>query len=214
MCEAVAKAPTVIINTISASGGQNDSLAISAQSDPGLWLLFLVTFTSLFFLIGSLSVKIWRSILMRKFHPYYIFFIALPMGQRYALSRIMRPSMGDMFFGILINFAERETAYEMLAIAGTITCLVASAAMLYYVTANEKRAAIEAELLEAKREMELEKARHSETEKRSEELAMIRHDFNNQLASIIRLVRAGEDGAARDIISALTGEINTGGSSA
>ena len=202
MCEAVSHTPVVYIETINAS-------AVSVQRDPGLRLLFLVTFISLFFLIGSLSVKIWRNILMRKFHPYYLFFIALPMGQRYALSRIMRPSMGDWYFGILINFVERETAYDILAIAGTITCLIASAAMLYYVTANEKRAAIEAELREAKREMELEQARYSETEQRGEALAKIRHDFNNQLASIIQLVRVGEDGTARDIISALTNEINS-----
>ena len=201
MCEAVAYVPTAYIETININ-------TITMQSNPGLRLLFLAVFISLFSLIGSLSVKIWRNILMRRFHPYYIFFIALPMGQRYALSRIMRPSMGDWFFGILINFVERETAYDMLSIAGTITCLVASAAMLYYVTANEKKAAIEAELLEARREMELKQARYSETAMRSEELAMIRHDFNNQLASIVQLVRAGEDGTARDIISALTNEIN------
>jgi sensor histidine kinase regulating citrate/malate metabolism len=56
--------------------------------------------------------------------------------------------------------------------------------------------------------MELEQARYGEVEKRSEELAKIRHDFNNQLASIIQLVRTGEDGAAQEMISALTNEIN------
>jgi len=44
-------------------------------------------------------------------------------------------------------------------------------------------------------------------ERRREELARIRHDFNNQLASIGQLIRSGEESSAQDMIAALTGEI-------
>jgi len=47
-----------------------------------------------------------------------------------------------------------------------------------------------------------------ELEKRSEELAKIRHDFNNQFASVAQLVRSGERNSAQELVEALSKEIN------
>jgi hypothetical protein len=117
--------------------------------------------------------------------------------------------MGDLFFGILINFVhDVETVYSILSLFGIALGLISGAAILFYILSYDKKAAIEAELTEAKRVMELEQARYIEVERQSEELAKLRHDFNNQLSSITHLVRAGESAAAREIISALTNEIN------
>jgi hypothetical protein len=169
----------------------------------------MVTYISFFLLLGFLSLIIWRGILMRKFHPFYLLFFALPMGQIYSLSRVIHPNMGDLFFGILSIFVDDVTAaYNILSLFGITISLVASAAILYYVLSQDKRTAIDAELKETKRVMELEQARYCEMERRSEELAKIRHDFNNQLASIVQLVNAGEDSTAKEIISALMNEIN------
>ena len=146
---------------------------------------------------------------MQKFHPFYMLFFALPMGQVYSLANVIHPNMGDWFFGILYGFvADVQTAYIILSLFGLSISLIASIAVFIYIFTHDKRAAIEAELHETKRVMELEQARHSETEKRREELEKVRHDFNNQLASVIQLVRVGEDSTAQGIISALTNEIN------
>ena len=50
--------------------------------------LILVVFAAvgipLFLLLGYLSLAIWRGILMRKFQPFYIFLLALPLGVKYS----------------------------------------------------------------------------------------------------------------------------------
>jgi sensor histidine kinase YesM len=209
MCEAVSYVPVLIYRVNRGFGGEWAQVVSSVESDAMLKLLHMAACISLFLLLGFLSLTIWRGILMRKFHPFYLLFFALPMGQIYSLAQVIPASMGDWFFGILSIFVDDvATAYNILSIFGISISLAASAAILYYVLSHDKRAAVEAELREAKRVMEFEQARYGEMEKRSEELAKIRHDFNNQLASIVQLVRAGEDDTAQEIISALTNELN------
>ena len=209
MCEAVSYAPILLYLDKSGFRGQWPQIVSSVEAAPMLQLLYMAALAPLFLLFGFLSLTVWRRVLMQKFHPFYLFLIALPMGHRYSLALVIRPNMGDLFFGILINFVDgAQTAYRILSLLGIFSCLVAGIAIFYYILTHEKRAAIEADLREAKRVMELEQARYMEIEARGEELAKIRHDFNNQLMSIIQLIRAGEDAAAKDIFTALSGEID------
>ena len=209
LCQAVAYVPVLLYHSGRGFDGQWAYVVSSVEADNALRLLHLGAFIPLFVLMGFLSLTIWRRILMQKFHPFYLLFFTLPVGQMYSLSRVIQPSMGDWFFGILSAFVKDvETAYNILALAGMSFGVAASIAILYYLCSHEKREAIEVELWETKREMELEQARYAEVERRSEEMAKIRHDFNNQLASIIELVKAGEGGTAQKIISALSSEIN------
>lgn len=76
-------------------------------------------------------------------------------------------------------------------------------AVLYYLGSYSKRTGIEAELRETKRVMEPERTRYMELEQRSEELAKIRHDFNNQLASVTRLARSGDSASVQELLDAL-----------
>ena len=209
MCQTVAYVPVLLMHSHSGTGGQWVQVLSSVETDALMKFVHMGVFIPLFLLLGFLSLSIWRNILMRKFHPFYLLFFALPMGIKYSLSNVFRPGMGDWFLGILINFADLETSYNILSLFGIFVGLSAIITILYYILSYDKRAAIEAELAVARRVVEIEQARHSETAMQSEELAKIRHDFNNQLASIIQLVRAGEDGAARDIISELMNEINS-----
>ncbi|MDR1615397.1 MAG: hypothetical protein LBR98_00015 [Syntrophomonadaceae bacterium] len=208
MCQAVAYVPILLYYVDRGFGSEWIHVVTSVESGTALRFVFIFTFISLFLLLGFLSLTIWRRILMRKFHPFYLLFIALPMGFKYSLAHVIPPNMGDWFLGIASIFVDDVSiAYNILSLFGISISLVASTAVLYYVLSYDKRAAIEAELGEAKRMMELEQARYSEMEQRSEELAKIRHDFNNQLASIVQLVHTGEDNAARDMIHALSLEI-------
>jgi uncharacterized membrane protein len=213
LCEAVAYIPFLLYAVRGGNYGTWTEITASAEAGVLPKLLYMLFCLAAFLLLGFLSLAMWRRLLLKKFQPFYLLFILLPMGQRYALSRVYRPNMGDWFLGILINFIDDiETIYDILSLFGIAVSLIAAVAVLYYVLSYDKRAAAETELRDAKRMMELEQARYAEMEQRSEEMAKIRHDFNNQLSSIIQLVRAGEDGTAREIITALTGEINrTGG---
>jgi hypothetical protein len=209
MCQAVSYVPILLYHTGRGFSGDWGSVILSVESGTLLQLLYMLTFIPLFLLMGFLSLTIWRQILMRKFYPFYLLIVALPMGLRYSLARVIHPNMGDLFFGILVNFvADTATSYDILSLFGISLSLVASIAVLYYTLSQDRRAAVEAELRESKRVMELEQVRYGEMEQRSEELAKIRHDFNNQLALIVQLVRDGEDSTAQEIITALRSDIN------
>ena len=146
---------------------------------------------------------------MQKFQPFYILVFVLPLGQIYSLTNVIHPNMGDLIFGVLHGIVgDVWRAYNILSLFGLSVSVAASVIILIYILSYDKRAAIETELNEAKHIMELEQTKHNEAEARREELEKIRHDFNNQLASIIQLVRIGEDDTAQGIITALTNEIN------
>lgn len=209
MCQAIAYVPILLYYANQGFRGGWDSIVSSVESNTVLRLFYLFTFLTLFVLLGFLSLKIWHRLLLQKPRLFYILFIALPMGQMYALAHVMHPNMGDLIFGILIMFdTAPEIIYHILALFGISIGLVATVAILYYVLSYNKREAIDAELRETKRIMEREQVHYTELEQRSEELAKIRHDFNNQLASVTRLVRSGDRASAQELVLALSQEIN------
>ncbi|MDR1060500.1 MAG: hypothetical protein LBL83_04645 [Clostridiales bacterium] len=209
LAEAVAYVPVMFCGASRGFRGEWSEVALSLESDITLKLLFALVNFALYALLGFLSLAVWRRLMLKKFEPFHLLFIALPMALKYTLSHVFRPSMGDWFFGIIYSFVpDVSAAYTILSLLGIALAFLAGVATLYYVLSYDKRAAIEAELRDAKRSMEIEQARRTEVERRGEELARLRHDFNNQLASIVQLARAGEDGTAQEIISALSNEIN------
>lgn len=111
--------------------------------------------------------------------------------------------------GVMQFFIEDLALFNlMFALFGIVTCLVADVAILYVILSQEKRAVIEAQLEESRQEAELQEAYIRQVEKKGEELAKIRYDLNNQLMAIIQLARTGEKGTAKQMIDALTGELN------
>jgi sensor histidine kinase YesM len=204
MCQAVSFLPVLLVQSSRSKVERWADIITAAADSPLLGLLRLMTLIPLFLLVGSLSLVLWRKILMHRFQIFYLIVFALPMGQIYSLSRVINPNMGDWFFGILINFFTATQAYDILSIAGIAVCMVTSVFILFYILSQDKRIEMEAELKETKRIMELEHENYRETEKLADELAKIRHDFNNQLASIVQLVHAGEDQYAQNMIEALT----------
>ena len=209
MFQAISYLPFLYHANRSDNGDWFYALRASVDSDATSKFLYTLVFVAFSLLLGFLSLAMWRRILMRKFHLFYLFFIALPMGQRYSLANTIHPGMGDWFFGILINFVDdAATAYGILSLFGIIICIAADIAIFQYILSHDKRAAIEAELQETRRAMELEKIRYGELERQNEELAKIRHDFNTQLAAVIWLACVGEENTAREMISALTGEVS------
>ena len=209
MCEAISYVPSMLYHDINGLQADWSAVVSSVESSATLKLFYIFTFIPLFLVFGYLSLKIWRRLLLKKFHPFYLLFIALPMGQRYSLSLVIHPNMGDIPFSIAINFTENlEAIYRILSLSGMAICLVVDLVLLGYVVSHEKRAALEQELSEARRQMEREQTHYRELEQRHEELAKIRHDFNNQLASISHLARSGETDAAQRLLDAVSHEIN------
>lgn len=79
--------------------------------------------------------------------------------------------------------------------------------LLYYVVALEKKTALEVELRDIHYTMELEQSHYQAVEARREELAKIRHDFNNQLAAISLLMQSGDDADAKTMLRQLSVDI-------
>lgn len=79
--------------------------------------------------------------------------------------------------------------------------------LLYYVVALEKKAALEQELQSVRSRMELEQAHYRAVEARREELAKIRHDFNNQLTTIGLMLRSGDEADVQRMIAQLRADI-------
>ena len=83
----------------------------------------------------------------------------------------------------------------------------AGIALLHYVVSLENKAALEEELRSTRHAMELEQIHYKSVEERREELARIRHDFNNQLAAIGYLIRMEETADAEKMIRQLSEDI-------
>ena len=144
---------------------------------------------AIYILVGSVSVFVWKMIAARRFQPYYLLFFILPIGQLITLYSFMFSTWSILWF------------------LGVFIALIADLVLLVYTISLENKTALEEELRETRHVMELEQSHYREVEQRREELARIRHDINNQLASIGQLIRMGEEVHAQEMIADLSEEI-------
>jgi hypothetical protein len=209
MCETMAFVPFFLYYDSLGYRNKWSELTNVIKSDDILSLIYMIAIVVLFLILGFLSSRIWRRLSMQKFHPFYLLFIALLTGQMYSLSNVVHPGMGDWYFGIACMFvADVELAYRILAVFGVAVSLISSVALFFCILFYDKRISVEKRLQESRRVMKLAQARYEDIESQSEELTKIRHDFNNQLASITQLIRFGEEGAARELLDSLGAEID------
>lgn len=80
--------------------------------------------------------------------------------------------------------------------------------LLYYVVSLEEKTALEAELRDTQHRMALEQSHYRAVEARREELAKIRHDFNNQLAAIRLLMQAGDEKDTQSMLDSLSADLD------
>jgi len=209
MCEAAAYVPILLYDAYRGLHSEWGGIISFMESSMVPNLLYIFTFLSLFLVLGFFALKMWRRLLLKKFELFYLLFIILPMGQQFSLALVVHPNMGNPLFGIFLKITPDVNAvYHNHALIGILLCLAADLVLLVYAISQEKRTAMEGELREIRYQMELEQSHYRELELRREELVKIRHDFNNQLASIGQLIRLGEDGPARELIDSLEAEIN------
>ena len=159
-----------------------------------------VLFTFILYVpLAFLSLAIWKRIEARRFQPFYLLFIVIPISQMVITFYYANTLRIDGVYGV-------EVIEGILA--GVAIYLIAAVILFRYVLTHEKKETLKTQLSDTRRQVELEQTRHKELETRREELAKIRHDFNNQLAGIVQLVKVGEDKAAQGIIAELSEVIN------
>lgn len=209
MCEASAFAPILMYQSYHGYNDRWSDMMAVIESSTMLKIFYMLVFCSVLLLLGSLSVKIWRKLLLQKFQPFYLLLIALPIGQGYSLALVIHPGMGSLLTGALMGIGlDVDASYSIHSLLGILICIVSDIAIFFYAIALEKKAFLDKELSETRRQMEMEQVKYRDIERQSEELTKIRHDFNNQLASIARMVRSGEGDAARDLSDSLSRLIN------
>jgi len=154
------------------------------------------------FSIMLLGVTIWvsRTIKMRHFNPAFLLLPIFPFGQIALLGTFEGKylTLGTLEVGLFNHW---------LSYVGLALCFLSDIALLIILVEQDKKLVLQEELRETRHRMELEQAHYRDVEQRREELAKIRHDFNNQLASIGQLIRTGDDNSAQEMIHALSDEI-------
>lgn len=139
----------------------------------------------LYALICVLIIWIFRMLHMQTFQPFYLLYLVFPISQ-----------------GIML-YCSIYGNIQYLWLLGVVLSLGAQIALLIYTISQEERSELEDKLRETRHMMALEQEHYKEVENRQEELAHIRHDFNNQLAAIGQLIRNGEDQEAEQLVYAL-----------
>ncbi len=153
-------------------------------------LLYTVICLSLFAMVSSLCVLLLRTISIRKFQPFYLLFLIFPLSLTALASCYLFPDY-----------------MTPLWLLGVLLGLGAEIGLLEYTINQEQKTTLEQELQAARHAMALEHQHYQEVESRREELARIRHDFNNQLAAIEQMIRTGADDDAQRMIARLAQDI-------
>lgn len=139
--------------------------------------------------MNAAAVSVARSLSLRKFQGFYLVYMLFPLSH------------------VLVFYFYMFSAHRAVWVAGTVCGIAADIALLLYTVRQEEKTRLEEQLRESRHMMELERAHYQAVETRREEMARIRHDFNNQLAVIGQLVRKGNDEDAQQMITQLAAEI-------
>lgn len=132
-------------------------------------------------LLGLTGIYIWKIIDDKKTYSHLAFFFILP----------------GCFFAVLYTFVSDLGSTQRWL--GLVLTFIGNSVLLLYVLWIAHR--------ETRNIARLEHAYAQEVNNRRENFIMIRHDFNNQLATIGRLIRNGEDSSSQNMIEALSKEI-------
>ena len=111
---------------------------------------------------------------------------------------------------LLLLCNQKEFNYEKVPVKYLVllAAVMAAAIILVLILFNRsEKDEIESELQEVRRVSELEKRHYQEIERRREEMAKIRHDYNNVLSSAQYLLDAGRTEEAREMIGELAERI-------
>ncbi len=163
-----------------------DDLVVRSLPDAILYTMIAIICNILF---DALVVILARTLQGRKFSPVYLPVIGITVS----------------LWGNFYVYVSNAGALIWCICMGLSA--MAFVALLYYVTELERKQALEEELQDTRHRMALEQAHYRAVEDRQEALARIRHDFNNQLATIGQLIRQGEEEGAREMIDALAADI-------
>ena len=155
---------------------------------------FIVTTIALFsqLIMSVFIIFIWRAISHKKNSSNLFYFTIMPAIQFFLIVAIFAP----FIFG--------GTALNPIALSICITISLISCIILFYYTLrrNEKRT-IQVAYEELEKLYSLDLEYYKELESKHEELAKLRHDYQNHLATLYMLISSGKTDAAKEFADSL-----------
>jgi signal transduction histidine kinase len=128
--------------------------------------------------------------IFKKQSPLFMFlFLILPIGQ------------------IFMLYSFRFETWSVYWLSGLVLNLLADVLLLGYTILQESKSAAEEELKEVEHRIALEKSHYYAVQRRREQLEKIRLDFHSRLEVAMKL-EAGKDASARNMIAAMSDQIN------
>lgn len=109
---------------------------------------------------------------------------------------------GQILFFIpnVINTVETSTGLTLISLTGVLIGIVFCIMLPVIISETEKRELAEAELEELNRSYELEEVHIRLLEQKQEQIAKMRHDFNNQLTVVMSLINIGKQTDAEEML--------------
>lgn len=148
--------------------------------------LYVAVTWSVYALICSGYLLVGRAVSMRRFRPFYLLLLIFPLSQGALLYCSIYGTLNWIF---------------LLAI---LLGLGAQVGLLIDIVSYEEKIALREQLQDTQHQMALEQAQYEYAQQRREELARIRHDFNNQLMAIGALIRSGDRDDAEKLLQDLS----------
>lgn len=152
-------------------------------------IILILTAAMVLLLAAVGGVILQRMIFMRQFPLFMFLFLILPVGQ------------------ISMLYSFRFETWSVYWLSGLVLNMLADVLLLGYTIFQEKKIAAEEELIEVEHRIALEKSHYDAVQKRRDQLETIRLDFHNQLDLVMKM-EAGKDASARDMIAAMSDQIN------
>lgn len=144
-------------------------------------------------MINLLFQFFWKYVNTRKSTYSILIFSLLPMLQLL---------VGSMTFMTLLS-SKCPEGFHSVAIICSVLTLCCTIVLLFLLLKKEEKKSLEEAYLELKELYQLEAANYQALEVHHEELAKLRHDFNNQLSTLYMLISSGQMDAAREFASSL-----------
>ncbi len=148
--------------------------------------LYMAVTWSVYVLVCSGYLLVGRAVSMRRFRPFYLLFLIFPLSQ------------GALLYCSIYGTVN---AFFLLAI---LLGLGAQVGLLIEIVSYEEKITLREQLQDTQHQMALEQAQYEYARQRREELARIRHDFNNQLMAIGALIRSGDRDDAEKLLQDLS----------
>lgn len=155
-----------------------------------------VLFTTLSLPLKYLLAAVWNKIAGKKQSKLRMSLIAFPVAQVLVITAIVS-SFSQVYMNIL------KVDILLVTTIGLVIFAIADLIYMFFISDIEKKNALELELNSLKYARQLEEQHFKQIEEKRYEVAKIRHDINNQLASIKSMVHSRYIEQAEDLIGEL-----------